>query len=217
MSEVIPISSRGVTRFSLSHRMGEGQGEGALFFSGCRPHDFRLLTSPCPSPKPEDCGRTLPGRKSVFGNCSVRGGWPVTNFAVNSAKRPTISTFTVWRRDLRSSWTASVMEPRGKRNMTREEMLSSQPEGFSSKEFGTINFSAQKGVKTSWKTFGRYCRAGVHIRKTLRRLRFGASRTKRPGNPHPDPLPSDGRGDNHHAQGLDSIVGCLVRLAEGVA
>ncbi len=206
-TSALPRSPRRVTVFPLSHRMGEGRGEGSSF-SSCEGFDLKLLTVLCLFAGPDNCGSTLRGPKNGFGISSVRGAWRDTNSVASIMKGLTIWTFIVWRQSSPWNWMASAMASRCNTNTTCEETLFSRAVAFWLNASGIINSLPGKSAKIWKRIFGEFYRNGCRIRKIYRYLRIGGNRTTLEiKNPHPDPLPSDGRGEIVHTF-LDKLCSC---------
>ena len=89
----------------LSHRMGEGRGEGPFpLVTGCR---LVQATAAClAASAPESCVKNGPGLPSGSGGCCDRGGWRGTSFAVSTRSDLTFWISTVSKRKSESSPTA---------------------------------------------------------------------------------------------------------------
>ncbi len=193
--------AEGVTPFSLSHPMGEGRGEGkapALFT--CRFFPSGLRTSVCPRPVPDGCAEIPRGPKGGFGNDFDPGGWPDTNSVVNALKEVITWTCIVTKPNWRSNWMGQAMESLSIDIATSCAMPALLPEVFSLNGFGIISLPVGKIGRIWWRTSGNFCRSVLHIPGTWCRLLTAANPTGvRRKRPHPDPLPSDGRGKRNHA------------------
>ncbi len=196
----VPISSRNVTMLSLPHQMGEGRGEGcASRNSACEHLPFRLGTFGCLSFVREDCERSPLGLRNDCGNCCDRDDWRDTNSGGNFKKGITISTFIAWRPNLRLNSMVSAMAFLNSKNMILTGMVFSQLAAFWSNVSGIISFFAGKVVRTLRKIFGQFCKLVFHILTMSCCRSIGGNRTNiLKENPHPDPLPSDGRGGSNY-------------------
>jgi hypothetical protein len=211
MNRRAPMLPRRVTRFPLSRRTGEGWGEGiGHSVSPCETHRFRLLTFQCPFCVPESCGRNRLGRKSGFGNYSVHAVWPDINSAGSIMKGLTIWTSIAWKQNLPSNWTVPATAFHHNEITMREEMPFSPSEAFWSNAFGIIKWDVEVIAKIS----GRFCKLVFRILRMRHCLGIGARQTSwHQKSLHPNPLPSDGRGDTDHALMLGLTAGLFDRFA----
>jgi hypothetical protein len=178
---------------SLSRRTGEGRGEGSCENFSCQPAGFDLPTPPCQPRVRANCASNPLGPRSAFGNYRGRAVWPVTNFAVSIRKGVTTLIAFASKPDSPSNSTVQATDFRTSSNTTPQGTIIWLRAAFSSSECGITNLRNRKAAQILWTTSGGFCRNVRRIRAMLRRRRAAASRTDLK-NPHPDALPSDGRG-----------------------
>ena len=204
------ISSGNVKPFSLSHRMGEGRGEGSVFLnSPCYSCCLPLLGIACLSPALERFASNPPGQRGGCGDFFDHDDWLDIN-SVDSIKRDvTIWTSFAWKQNLPLSSTVLAMGFPNSKNTIQVGMLFSRVAGFWLNAFGIINSFAGRKGRILKRIFGRYCSLARHI---LRMLRYQSAGGRpiciQKKDPHPDPLPSDGRGNSIHA----SVINPDLRL-----
>jgi hypothetical protein len=79
---------------------------------------------------------------------------------------------------------------------------------------GIIDWPDRRAGRILFGTFGNYCRSGLLIRETFHRRLIVENQTNLcPENPHPNPLPSDGRGNS---QRTGSGIWRVARIFERV-
>lgn len=171
---------------------GEGWGEGKIF--SCPSDNFALLTSPCPLVGHGRCAKNPLGPKSGSGGCCARAAWQDTNSDANIRRDNITSISFVSKPRSQLNWTVQVMAFPVNSNMTTSGMLSWPRAAFLSNEYGIIGSPNWKAGRTSWKIFGASCRSEHRTRRMWRCCLPAANRISLK-NPHPDPLPSDGRGE----------------------
>lgn len=197
----------GVARFPLSRRTGEGWGEGYLIkLHSCSSGCFDLQTCLCLLPGRGNCVRNPHGPNGGFGGCCVLVGWPDTNSVASTGKGDTISIFIASKRNWPLNSTAPDTDFPVSSNTTLCGTLGWQSAGSLSNACGIINWSSQTTATILWKTSGVSCSSARRTRKTRRCRPSGVNRINPPiKTPHPDPLPSDGRGKPHDAFGFKGL------------
>lgn len=111
------------------------------------------------------------------------------------------------------NWMDPVTVFRSSKSTICEEMRFWPDAAFSSSACGITNSNAGQIVKISRRIFGRFCRNAALILRTLLCPDTGVNRTnKSRKGPHPNPLPSDGRGDVGHTFRENSSVGLFDRF-----
>ena len=204
----VQILPERVSEVSLSHQMGEGRGEGLeLRNSSCGFFSFGLEASSCLSCAPESFGNSPLGLKNAYGDCCGVAAWPDINSVANIRKGPIIWTSIVWRQNSRSNSTASAMACQNSKNMIRVGTLFSRLAVSWSNVFGITNSGVGKIGRTLKRIFGRYNNPVSDILRTSLCRSIGDSPTDLlRKSPHPDPLPSDGRGNSVYAPIVNSNV-----------
>jgi hypothetical protein len=197
-----PHSPLRVLALSLSHRMGEDRGEGKEApVSSCRFNTSRVPPRLCQRREPGNCADDPHGLRKNCGNCFDHDAWPDTNFDVKRSRDDSTWTFIASKQNWPSKLMVRAMVSLLNRNTIRNGMHYLQRVESCLSESGIIDWLAHRIGKTWSRTFGNCCRSALHIRETFRHRLIGESRTSlRWEDPHPDPLPSDGRGNSQRTR-----------------
>jgi hypothetical protein len=179
---------------SLSHPMGEGRGEGSSRIFTCLPDDFGLLTHPYLPHGREHCANSPLGPKSNSGVCCDPAVGLDTNSAANIPRNRTTWMFIASKPSLPSNSTGPDTDFPASKHAISSGTVSWPRTAFLSNACGTISSRNRKIGTLSWKISGGFCRNTPHIPATLHRYHTAANQIN-PKYPHPDPLPSDGRGE----------------------